>query len=1553
MKFTKLLFSLLLFMSGYTALRAQVPKTISYQGYLKNGGTAVTGTHDIAFNIYTVSTGGTSIWSETFPSLTFANGNFSVVLGKTTALTFTPLNTLYVGITIDATPEISPRVELTGSLYSLGLALPYAASINSTQPVLNLTNSGTGNVITATGKIQATSFQGDGSLLTGVTSIAADGSVTGGTAGPGVKIATTTITDANISNSAAIAGTKINPNFGAQNVIGNALTATAFSPIGAQQGAYLQWNRSSGEGETWLLNQRGSGGATAGIRFGDASSANVVTEWMRIIQNGNVGIGTTSPGQKLSVQGGVNVDNGDAGNGSIVNGLSFGFGSGEGIASKRNPGGNQFGLDFYTQTVNRMSITNTGNVGIGTTNPAEQLHLSGRIQLDNQSGTAGGNKLYANAGNLYWGSTNLSGSVAGAIVNNGNSFGGALSIGTNDNQPLELKVNATRAMRISFTNATSAPNILAGYSGNTITNSVVGSAILSGGSDVQINQVTDNYSVIGGGSLNRAGNNDADLGNASAATVSGGNWNKATSSFATVGGGYNNEASGNSAVVAGGRNAIASGEAAGVLSGEVNKATGYRSAVVGGNASTASGDNSFVGGGEFNGATGSFSAVSGGRNNLASGQMSSIPGGQGLFARSFGETALGIFNIDYTPASSTAFNASDRLFVIGNGTSLSSTSNALTILKNGNVGIGNVNPSEKVDVTGNLKFSGALMPNNTAGTAGQVLTSAGAGLPPTWSAVGGSNWGLTGTSGTVDGTNFIGTTDNVALSFRVNNQKAGRIDPAGPVFLGYQAGANNANATAKLNTGIGSNSLLQNTTGNYNVAIGSSALEKNTTGAENTAVGATALQNNTTGVFNSGFGYGALYTNSTGSYNTAFGNFSGVGNTTGNYNTAYGNNSLYTNTVGGNNTSIGNQTLSANSAGSNGTAIGAFAMQYYNDSSSPFVNNNVAVGYSALQGSGTPSANTGIQNSAVGYQAMAINTSGQRNAAFGYQAMSSNTTGNGNTAVGQSALTTNALGGANTALGTRALFNNIASNNTAVGNDALFSNTNAGDNAAFGVLSLSANTGAKNTGLGAYSLQSNTTGADNAGVGNSVLLSTTTGSQNTAVGSLAGYTNTPANANTTGSANTFIGYASGPGTPTQLTNATAIGANSSVMASNTIQLGNASVTTVNVGTGTTAKLVAGQLQITGGTLGAGRVLTSDAGGNATWQPASGTSFSNVNSDFQFANGAARKISIAPEPNTGDAFALTIKGSDATSGSQARNGGDVAIDGGHNYNISIGSSMPGSVYLRSGGNLFSGGNSQPGDIILQTGGITSSASNYTTRLIVKGNGNVGIGITTPSSPLHVVGDAKITGNILFGTASLAITAQSSGEFNFNGFLNPSADNTYQLGQGSKRWSSIWAAVGTINTSDARQKKNIKNIGYGLPEVLKLRPVSFEWKKGDGRTKLGLIAQETLEVLPEVVAVPTNKEDAYGMYYSDIIPVLVKATQELNTKLEGEKAKNQLLETESKKKIAELEKMLQNLKGENSKLSAEVTETKIKQEQEIATLKKQMEKIMNIVGAEAKK
>jgi len=64
-------------------------------------------------------------------------------------------------------------------------------------------------------------------------------------------------------------------------------------------------------------------------------------------------------------------------------------------------------------------------------------------------------------------------------------------------------------------------------------------------------------------------------------------------------------------------------------------------------------------------------------------------------------------------------------------------------------------------------------------------------------------------------------------------------------------------------------------------------------------------------------------------------------------------------------------------------------------------------------------------------------------------------------------------------------------------------------------------------------------------------------------------TSTDANRNTSGSNNTWIGYNSGPGTPTQLTNSTAIGSNALVSASNALVLGGTGQFAVRVGIGTT------------------------------------------------------------------------------------------------------------------------------------------------------------------------------------------------------------------------------------------------------------------------------------------------------------------------------------------------------------------------------------------------
>jgi hypothetical protein len=91
-----------------------------------------------------------------------------------------------------------------------------------------------------------------------------------------------------------------------------------------------------------------------------------------------------------------------------------------------------------------------------------------------------------------------------------------------------------------------------------------------------------------------------------------------------------------------------------------------------------------------------------------------------------------------TTASSAAYGSAVNNNFIGttdNNSLVFATNNLerMRVTNSGNIGIGLSSPSEKLDVSGNIKFSGALMPNNNAGTSGQILQSNGSGSPPTWS----------------------------------------------------------------------------------------------------------------------------------------------------------------------------------------------------------------------------------------------------------------------------------------------------------------------------------------------------------------------------------------------------------------------------------------------------------------------------------------------------------------------------------------------------------------------------------------------------------------------------------------------------------------------------------------------------------------------------------------------------------------------------------------------------------------------------------------------------
>ena len=136
--------------------------------------------------------------------------------------------------------------------------------------------------------------------------------------------------------------------------------------------------------------------------------------------------------------------------------------------------------------------------------------------------------------------------------------------------------------------------------------------------------------------------------------------------------------------------------------------------------------------------------------------------------------------------------------------------------------------------------------------------------------------------------------------------------------------------------------------------------------------------------------------------------------------------------------------------------------------------------------------------------------------------------------------------------------------------------------------------------------------------------------------------------------------------------------------------------------------------------------------------------------------------------------------------------------------------------------------------------------------------------------------------------------STGGFMLNNRLTvnrdiiPLNDNEVSLGEMGARWTEVWAMNGTIETSDKRAKKNINSSIYGLQDVLKLNPVMYNWKSDEDNQEktIGLIAQELLEVIPEVVRVPEDKEDLMGVKYSELTPVLIKAIQEQQAIIESQ-------------------------------------------------------------------
>ncbi|MCQ4138766.1 MULTISPECIES: hypothetical protein [unclassified Chryseobacterium] len=437
--------------------------------------------------------------------------------------------------------------------------------------------------------------------------------------------------------------------------------------------------------------------------------------------------------------------------------------------------------------------------------------------------------------------------------------------------------------------------------------------------------------------------------------------------------------------IASGKNSMAIGYLArafhdnSIAVGSVTFANAPNTSVFGYN-SNATGDNSTALG---------FAAYADGKNSVALGQASNAHGerslaaiggeafglssfavGESVRAKSLGEVAIGYNNTDYIVGTNgeTVWNPTDRLFSLGNGPDGTSNSNALTILKNGNMGVGFDTPTEKLEINGKIKIVDGSQ------ATGKVLTSDANGIA-TWQTPASNYWSTNGNASTVAGTNFIGTTDNVDLVFKRNNVQSGLINTVEPQFetpdsgstaFGYSTlpnvgnGYNSAfgykalssNTTGYSNTALGNLALTKNTTGLGNTAVGTDAMKENTIGTDNVAVGQASLRSNTSGIDNVAIGNGALLSSNSANYNTAIG-FSALKDAKNSKNTAMGYSALGFTTSGQNNIAIGYN------AGVVGTNVAGSSFDINTISTG---SNNIVIGIDAGVADGTASNQLNIGN---------------------------------------------------------------------------------------------------------------------------------------------------------------------------------------------------------------------------------------------------------------------------------------------------------------------------------------------------------------------------------------------------------------------------------------------------------------------------------------------------------------------------------------------------------------------------------------------------------------
>ena len=593
LRITSLLLALTL-SSG--VLSAQVPAKMSYQGVLTDGAGAsvADGNHSLVFKLYSVSTAGSALWTETQATVNTTNGVLSVVLGSVTPINIAFDGALWLGIAVDGGGELTPRIELTTSPYAF-----QAESVTAGQVVTSVNALTDAVTLTAGSNVTITPSGND---LTIASSAAGGNNLDMAYDEGGAGVGRTITADTGPLDITGTGGLQVTDG-------GVLFTGTTGTIPATGAGTRLMWYPAKGAlragkvtGTDWDDVNIGTSSTITGGEDNAASGAHATVSGG--INNAASGQHGTVAGGEGSLAGGISStvpggkDNEASGN--------YSFAAGQ--RAKANHAGafvwaDQTAADFASTAADQFLIRAAGGVGIGTAAPGYPLHVVGAMYA------TGNLTLESGAGMTL--------TPAGSIAMNGN--------------PLVLSRTSSGSLTIT-SDITLSPEAAASAVTVKMTTGDVGIGTTAPAAKLHVN---DGSLLLDGttGAIPATGAGTRLMWYPAkaafrAGVVAGTQWDDGNiGANSTVGGGQNNQAAGLDATIAGGTTNTASGAQSVVGGGTTNVASGTQAGVLGGSGNTASGQYNSVGGGLTNIASLSASTIAGGANNTAAGNQGAIGGG--------------------------------------------------------------------------------------------------------------------------------------------------------------------------------------------------------------------------------------------------------------------------------------------------------------------------------------------------------------------------------------------------------------------------------------------------------------------------------------------------------------------------------------------------------------------------------------------------------------------------------------------------------------------------------------------------------------------------------------------------------------------------------------------------------------------------------------------------------------------------------------------------------------------------------------------------------------